>query len=193
MYQCVAGNKHGEVYSNAELRVIGRTLALCARDKHKLYVLACGNAHKYSSLFSSLPSCTSASCCQMTSGPRLCATNWKASIIRWMRVADSDMPELLCSPASLSFPVKPVTLKLCAASSSHSIFILPTCLILIMLLRDIRCSTSRFNGQTRTELNKRQGQSWGVTGRGEEECFQSLVKVWGFFFSCKLTIILEID
>lgn len=25
MYQCVAGNKHGEVYSNAELRVIGKT------------------------------------------------------------------------------------------------------------------------------------------------------------------------
>lgn len=25
MYQCVAGNKHGEVYSNAELRVIGET------------------------------------------------------------------------------------------------------------------------------------------------------------------------
>ena len=24
MYQCVAGNKHGEVYSNAELRVIGK-------------------------------------------------------------------------------------------------------------------------------------------------------------------------
>ena len=29
MYQCVAGNKHGEVYSNAELRVIGKTLAVC--------------------------------------------------------------------------------------------------------------------------------------------------------------------
>lgn len=27
MYQCVAGNKHGEVYSNAELRVIGKTPA----------------------------------------------------------------------------------------------------------------------------------------------------------------------
>lgn len=27
MYQCVAGNKHGEVYSNAELRVIGTTPA----------------------------------------------------------------------------------------------------------------------------------------------------------------------
>lgn len=25
VYQCVAGNKHGEVYSNAELRVIGKT------------------------------------------------------------------------------------------------------------------------------------------------------------------------
>lgn len=24
MYQCVAGNKYGEVYSNAELRVIGK-------------------------------------------------------------------------------------------------------------------------------------------------------------------------
>uniref|UniRef100_A0A671Z3G5 Contactin 4 n=1 Tax=Sparus aurata TaxID=8175 RepID=A0A671Z3G5_SPAAU len=29
MYQCVAGNKHGEVYSNAELRVIGK-LRVCA-------------------------------------------------------------------------------------------------------------------------------------------------------------------
>uniref|UniRef100_A0A665W9F9 Contactin 4 n=1 Tax=Echeneis naucrates TaxID=173247 RepID=A0A665W9F9_ECHNA len=28
MYQCVAGNKHGEVYSNAELRVIGKTLTV---------------------------------------------------------------------------------------------------------------------------------------------------------------------
>uniref|UniRef100_A0A674NSP0 Contactin 4 n=1 Tax=Takifugu rubripes TaxID=31033 RepID=A0A674NSP0_TAKRU len=29
MYQCVAGNKHGEAYSNAELRVIGKTLPMC--------------------------------------------------------------------------------------------------------------------------------------------------------------------
>lgn len=27
MYQCVAGNKHGEVYSNAELRIIGEASA----------------------------------------------------------------------------------------------------------------------------------------------------------------------
>lgn len=26
MYQCVAGNKHGEVYSNAELKVIGKAI-----------------------------------------------------------------------------------------------------------------------------------------------------------------------
>lgn len=29
MYQCVAGNKHGEVYSNAELRVIGKVQGEC--------------------------------------------------------------------------------------------------------------------------------------------------------------------
>lgn len=29
MYQCVAENKHGEVYSNAELKVVGKMSVKC--------------------------------------------------------------------------------------------------------------------------------------------------------------------
>lgn len=120
MYQCVAGNKHGEVYSNAELRVIGKTpprFTECA-GMHTP-TLAC--AHPC------LRCVRKSVCFQVCSLFRwplaslLLATNWKALIIRWMRPADSDVcSELLCSPASPICAVKPVTLRsLSAAALIH--------------------------------------------------------------------------
>lgn len=122
MYQCVAGNKHGEVYSNAELRVIGKTppqFTECAGMRTP--TLAC--AHPC------LRCVRKSVCFQVCSLFRwplaslLLATNWKALIIRWMRPADSDVcSELLCSPASPICAVKPVTLRslLAAALIHHS-------------------------------------------------------------------------
>lgn len=120
MYQCVAGNKHGEVYSNAELRVIGKTpprFTECAGMRTP--TLAC--AHPC------LRCVRKSVCFQVCSLFRwplaslLLATNWKALIIRWMRPADSDVcSELLCSPASPIRAVKPVTLRsLSAAALIH--------------------------------------------------------------------------
>lgn len=121
MYQCVAGNKHGEVYSNAELQVIGKTLYsvcvwVCVHTHACIqYVCVCmtwAQAYICLHLFSSLPHFLPLF---NTGGwpPAflLLATNWKALIIRWMRLADSDVCQS-CSihqphPSALS---KPVTL-----------------------------------------------------------------------------------
>lgn len=117
MYQCVAGNKHGEVYSNAELRVIGKTpprFTECAG----MHTPTLASAHPC------LRCVRKSVCFQVCSLFRwplaslLLATNWKALIIRWMRPADSDVcSELLCSPASPICAVKPVTLRSLSAAA----------------------------------------------------------------------------
>lgn len=118
MYQCVAGNKHGEVYSNAELRIIGKTLAMyvhlsicvCVCLSHAVHARwhgdVCAHRHLFSSLVLLLPLLNSG---RWPLASLLLATNWTALIIKWMRPADSDVCQSCCvhqphpsAPSSLS-------------------------------------------------------------------------------------------
>lgn len=144
MYQCVAGNKHGEVYSNAELRVIGKTPALCVSCVWVCvsHSMACiqyfgmdtwAQAFICSYLFSSVPRLPPL---LNTGGwppaSPLLAANWKALIIRWMGLADSDV----CQGCSVHQPRPSAlsSLSLSTPSWQQLSFTIhpPVCLILIM-------------------------------------------------------------
>lgn len=118
MYQCVAGNKHGEAYSNAELRVIGKTLPVCVyvyctcwffNVMHVWRVLAvvpviCVGSHRVLPLFNTA---------RWPPASVLFASNWKALIRRWLRVADSDV----CQRSFAHWP-RPSALSWLSLSSS---------------------------------------------------------------------------
>lgn len=170
MYQCVAGNKHGEVYSNAELRVIGKVLAWCVYVCASVFTLTracilyvhwhgdvCASIHLFIFVLKFALSSSLLNTARWPPASLLLATNWKALIIRWMHPADSDV----CQSCSVHQP-RPSALSSLSLSTvwqqlSFTIHP-PTCLILIIVLIGIRLNTAQCTSQTQGRDSKKKSQ-----------------------------------